>query len=94
MNKQKGYIDIAELMIFLIIVLCIWLVVAGHERPEETQAIYAAWTKANPSVALTYDEWKLLRRKELLPGQVQTDSSGMATGVAVGVAAGMAGARR
>ena len=66
---------------------------ASIESPQEKQQIYAVWCKANPTVNLTFEEWDLLRNKDLLPNtpdlaKAQAEKNGIATGLAVGLAVG------
>jgi hypothetical protein len=70
-------------IIALVVCLIVW------ESPQEEQAVYSAWQKVYVVPTLSFEEWRLLRRKLLLQGQYHGDG-GTAAGVAAGLAAGMA----
>lgn len=51
-----------------LLLLCL-LFTACSENPVETQALYDAWLRANPTYAkMTFDDWRVLRAHDMLPG--------------------------
>ena len=72
-------------ILFALVILLLGLTVS----PAEKQKMYSAWMKVYPQAKLSFDEWDILRRHELLPGQDHSGSD-MAVGMAVGMAAGSA----
>lgn len=83
-----------------IIAVTLALFLCGCMTEEEAHTLHAAYCKQYDCKDMTYEEWKLLYRKRLLPGQAAqvAHENGVANaalvGAAVGVAAGSAGARK
>lgn len=52
---------------------CCWLVWADiqNTRKGYSHETYEAWRAANPESTLTYQNWKTLKKHELLPGQAK-----------------------
>jgi hypothetical protein len=46
-----------------------------HESPEERKTLFNAWQKVSGNTNLTVEEWSSLRRKKLLPGQGQDETT-------------------
>ena len=62
-----------------------FIVYATTESPSDRAAIYHAWLRANPTQNLSQEDFELLRRNELLPGQVPNHADeDMAAEIAVG----------
>jgi hypothetical protein len=56
------------LMAVCIFFMAVCLVHSQKAREaEKRDQIYPAWVKVHPSTNLTYDEWNVLYRKNLLP---------------------------
>lgn len=98
MKNQHGYFDpviiiiVAGIIGVAILVGAISTVVDAKQRP----ALYAAYCKVQDCSNLSIEEFAILKREGLLPGQQV--KSGLSTGeaAAIGMAAGAAaaGARR
>lgn len=67
--KDHGF----EVFLVFILALAIGLMVFATSRsietPEDKRSIYEAWCRAHKTEAIKFEEWDLLRRKKLLPGQ-------------------------
>lgn len=66
--RKRDFESLIMLMLTAGIGLLLWTAVQNHEGPSKRVTIYKAWTNATSS-RITFDEWELLRAKELLPGQ-------------------------
>jgi hypothetical protein len=79
-----------EIAIILVAILIAVILIVGFMMPPSEKKllkIYAAWSLLYPQAKVPFEEWRLLWKEDLLPGQRRDDVS---TGLAVGVAAGLA----
>lgn len=64
-------------------------VVAGCESPEYLARQHKAWCAVWRRPDVTYEDWKILKESDMLPGQSKpnSDNNGdLATGIAIGTA--------
>lgn len=61
------------LIVGLLLWFFVWILRAAWNE-SYGHHVYQTWTKVNPQYALSYDEWKTLKRAKVLPGQAASNT--------------------